>query len=141
MTRPVVQNVVRLLLVALGACCLVVPFFTMWEFRRMKTADGTVVVHPVIEYDRTNMHRQVTYALPDGTKTFVMCSDAPATARAGDHIKVVYDPQRTIDSWTLTDLLRVPAYATVLGIVLTSLGLFARRRRRVVSIESHANAA
>ena len=142
MTRPALPDFVRVVLVALGVCCLAFAVFVLWQFRDCGTAEGTVVVYPVVEYEPTNMATQVSFTAPDGTKAVVMASDIPTGLRAGEHFTVVYDRTRWIkDSWLLRDLLRVPVVATALGIVLTSLGLFARSRRRVVFTESHANAA
>jgi hypothetical protein len=72
-----------------------------------------------------------------------MSSDVPSSARDGDHLTVFYDPERLKNSVVLTfdTVWSIPVYATVLGVVLMSLGLFARSRRRVVFSESHANAA
>ena len=79
----------------------------------------------------------------DGTKTVVMSSPVPASARSGDQFAVLYSPRRMKDSvvYTFDTYWSFPIYATVVGVVLTSLGLFARARRRIIFTESHANAA
>ena len=141
MTRPAIPGAIRLVLVALGVCCLIISLLALWEFCGCKTAQGVVEVYPVVEYERTNMHTQVAYTRADDTRTVVMSSDIPLSVRAGEHLTVVYDPQRMKGSWLLSSVWSIPVYATVLGIVLTSLGSFARGRRREVFGESHANAA
>ena len=143
MTRPVIPDGVRLVLVAFGVCCLLVPLHTLWEFLNWKTAPGIVRVYPVVAYGRTNMHTEVAYTRDDGTKTVVMSSPVPASARSGDQFAVLYSPRRMKDSvvYTFDTYWSFPIYATVVGVVLTSLGLFASARRRIIFTESHANAA
>jgi len=143
MTRPAIPDFLRVILVALGVCCLAFAVFLVWQSRDFGAANGTVVVYPAVDgWNRTNMATVVSFTAPDGSKAVVMASDIPSGLRAGQHLTVVYNRTRWIkDSWLLRDILRVPVRATALGIVLTSLGLFARGRRRVVFTESHVNAA
>jgi len=144
MTRPVIPDAIRLALVAFGVCCLIVPFHTLWEFLARKTAPGVVRVYPVeVAYGRTNMYTEIAYTRDDGTRTVVMSSPVPAGARAGDRFTVLYNPRYVKDSevYTFDTFWSFPIYATVVGIVLTSLGLYARARRRIVLTESHAHAA
>ena len=143
MTRPVIPDAIRLVLVAFGVCCLLVPLLTLWEYRNWKTAPGIVKVYPVVVYGRTNMHTEVAYTRDDGAKTVVMSSPVPGGARGGDQFTVLYSPRRMKASvvYTFDTFWSFPIYATVVGLVLTSLGLFAPARRRIVFTESHANAA
>jgi len=143
MTRPVIPDAIRLVLVAFGVCCFIVSLHELWEFSTSKTAAGVVRVYPVVAYGRTNMHIEVAYTRDDGARTVVMSSLVPAGARNGDRFTVLYNPRRMKDSVVLTfdTFWSLPIYATVVGVVLTSLGLFARARRRIVFTESHANAA
>ena len=143
MTRPVIPDAIRLLLVAVGGCCLLVPLLTLWEYRDWKTAPGVVQVYPEVAYGRTNMRTEVAYTRDDGTRTVVMSSAVPAGARNGDRFTVLYSPDYVKNSvvYTFETFWSVPVYATVVGVVLTSLGLFARGRRRIVFTESHASAA
>ena len=141
MTRPSIHDGIRLAMVAVGVCCLILAVLAVWEFRRYKTADGVVEVYPVIEYGRTNMQTEVAYTRDDGTRTVVMSSEIPASARAGEHLTVFYDPRRIKDSWLLGNEWTVLAGFALAGVALTALGLFARSRRRVVFAESHENAA
>ena len=143
MTRPAIPDFLRVILVALGVCSLAFAVFVLWQFRGFGTADGTVVLYPAVDgWDRTNIATVVSFTAPDGSKAVVMASDLPTGLRAGEHFTVVYDRTRWIkDSWLLRDILRVPVTATALGVMLTSLGLFVRGRRRMVFTESHANTA
>jgi hypothetical protein len=59
-----------------------------------------------------------------------MSSDIPASARAGEHLTVFYDPQRIKDSWLLGNEWIALAALILVGVALTSLGLVARSRRR-----------
>lgn len=143
MTRPVIPDGIRLVLVAFGVCCLLVPLLTLWEFLNWKKAPGIVKVYPVVAYGRTNMHTEVAYTRDNGARTVVMSSAVPAGARDGDKFTVLYDPHYMKASvvYIFDTFWSFPIYATVVGIVLTSLGLFARARRRIIFTESHANAA
>ncbi len=143
MTRPTIPDFLRVILVALGVCFLAFAVFLVWQFRDFGTADGVVVVYPAVDgWDRTNMVTVVSFTAPDGSKTVVMASDIPSGLRGGEHFTVVYNRTRWLkDSWLLRDILRVPITATALGILLTSLGLFVRSRRKAAFMESHANAA
>jgi hypothetical protein len=143
MTRPALPDFVRVVLFALGICCLFIPLYTLWEFRSFRTAEGTVVVYPAVDgWGRTNIATVVSFTAPDSSKAVVMASDIPAGLRTGDHFTVVYDPKRWLkDSWLLKDVLRPPVYATILSVALILLGALARSRRRVVFTKSHSNAA
>jgi hypothetical protein len=124
MTRPAIPDILRVILVALGVCCLAFVVFVLWQFRGVGTADGIVAVHPAVDgWGRTNMITVVSFTAPDGTKAVVMASDIPVDLRAGQHFTVVYDRTRWMkDSWLLRDILRIPIAATALGVVLASLG-------------------
>ena len=140
MTRPALPDFLRTVLVALGVCCLAFAAFVLWQFGGFGTADGTVVVYPAVdEFGRTNIATQVSFTAPDGSRAVVMASDIPSGLRAGEHFTVVYNRTRWLkDSWLLRDVLPIPVAVTALGILLTSLSLFARSRRRVASGHSHA---
>jgi hypothetical protein len=144
MTRPVVPDAVRLLLIALGVCCLMVPLLVLWEYRGWTMTEGNVVVLPIVEYERTNMQTRVAYTRANGEREWVLSSEGiSASARHGDRFRVLYNPDRIKDSMIVSfdTLWSIPIYATALGIVLTSLGLIGRSRRTIVPAESHTNAA
>jgi hypothetical protein len=144
MTRPVVPDAVRLLLIALGVCCLMVPLIVLWEYRDWTMTEGNVVVLPIVEYERTNMQTRVAYTRANGEREWVLSSeDISASARHGDRLRVLYNPDRIKDSMIVSfdTLWSIPIYATALGIVLTSLGLIGRSRRTIVPADSHTNAA
>jgi hypothetical protein len=130
------------MLVAFGIFCLLVPLLTLWEYRDWKTAPGVVRVYPEVAYGRTNRRTEVAYTRDDGTRTVVTSSLVPAGARSGDQFTVLYSPHQVKASvvYTFDTFWSFPIYATVVGVVLTSLGVFARARRRIVFTESHANA-
>ena len=135
MTCPALPDFVRLLLVALGICCLSVSLSALWEYYNWKTAPGVVEEYSTVEYGRTNTYTQVAYARDDGTKTVVMSSPVPRGVRSGDHLTVLYDPHYIKASVVLTfDIFwSTPVELAAIGIVLTLIGLIARRRRRVAS--------
>lgn len=140
MTRPAMHDAIRFAIVALGICCLILVVLALLEFRGCKTAAGVVEAFPVVEYGRTNMRTQVAYTRDDGTRTVVMSSDIPATAREGDRFTVFYDPRRIRNSWLLGSQWIAFAGFILIGVALTALGLFARSHRRGVFLEPQANA-
>ena len=87
-----------------------------------------------MEYGVTNMHMKVAYTWASGQRTFVMSSAIPAGAHEGDHFTVLYDPRYVKESRlaTFDTFWKIPVYEAVLGVALTSFGVFTRSRRRVV---------
>jgi hypothetical protein len=131
MRRPAIPDFIRVSLVALGICCLALALFMLCQFRGFRASNGTTIIYPVVEYERTNMIAKVAFAAPDGSKTVVMASEMPSGLHGGEHFTVIYNPQRwRKDSWLLRDILRIPILSSVLGIALASAGLFSRSRRR-----------
>jgi hypothetical protein len=130
MRRPAIPDFIRVALVALGICCLALVFFLFCQSRGFRAANGTTIIYPVVEYERTNMVAKVAFTAPDGRKTVVMASEVPSGLRGGEHFTVIYNPQRWgKDSWLLRDILRIPILSFVLGIAFISVGLFARSKR------------
>jgi hypothetical protein len=143
MTRPALPDFVRLLLVGLGVFCLSISLLDLWEHYDWKTAPGVVEVYSTVEYGRTNTYTRVAYARDDGTKTVVMSSGMPMSARSGDHVTVLYDPDRIKASvvFSFDTFWSTPVYLAALGILLTLGGLIARSRRRVAFRGPLENAA
>ncbi|MBI3879898.1 MAG: DUF3592 domain-containing protein [Verrucomicrobia bacterium] len=142
MKRPVVHDAVRLAFVALGVCCLLIAFGTLWSWRGWERAEGVVEVSPYVEFGRTNYFTQVAYLRDSGVRNFVFHTSIPTTARAGDHLPVLYDPERVKYAvvYCFDTVWSIPVYAGALGVALIAVGLFARGRRNIVSTDSRADA-
>ncbi len=144
MTRPSIPDFVRLTMVALGICSLIVAVGMFWGWSGWQRTEGTVEVSQLIEYGLTNTQTRIAYTQANGAHTYVFSSEGiPACVQAGDRLPVLYDPERGKNAvvYSFETVWSIPIYAALLGTVLTSLGLLARRRQRVLFTESHANAA
>jgi hypothetical protein len=143
MRRPAIPDNIRVTMVALGICLLIVAVGTFWSWLGWQKTEGTVEVSQVVEYGLTNTRTRVAYTRANGAQTYVFSSDGiPASVRNGERLPVLYDPERGKNAvvYSFDTVWSIPVYTSLLGVVITSLALFARSRRRVVFIESHANA-
>lgn len=130
-------------MIALGISLLIVAVGMFWSWLEWQKTEGTVEVSQVVEYGRTNTQTRVAYTRANGEQTYVFSSDGiPASVRDGERLPVLYDAERGKNAvvYSFATVWSIPLYAAVLGVVLTSFGFFARSRRRVVFVESHANA-
>ena len=144
MTRPVLNDPFRLILVGIGCASLMVGIFvSVFYLTQWKRTAGSVKSFEVVKRGRTNIVLGVDYTRANGVKTSVPFPEEtlPTVVRAGDRVTVIYDPQgKSAMVCTFRSVWRTPTFAAVFGMALTGFGLFFRPHQRVISATKHAAA-
>jgi hypothetical protein len=136
MKRPVIPDLVRVLLVGVG---IVFLSYFVWCLSIMRIADGSVEFRPDVSYGKTNSTLAVLFTRADGLQTYVTDTESiPAAARPGDHLHVLYANGSKGSCVLSAKTLCLPVLVGTIGTISTVLGLLSRSRLRTCLSESHA---